>query len=517
MRKLTISLAVAATLAAALLPSITAPAAVGTNTQQLRQAVTIGGVMQHERRFQQIADNNNDTRASGTSGYDRSADYVAQRLRNKGWEVDRQVFDYLFYQELQDAQLNRVSPNPETYVYGEDFMTMDYSGSGNPTANLIATNDIVIPPGPTASTSNSGCEPEDFPAGTAGKIALVQRGTCDFVVKALNAQAAGAVGVIIFNEGTPGAEDRIELLLGTLGETEEVDIPVVGSTFALGEELYNLLQSGPVRMHMFTSTLIDLRTTSNVIAEWPTGRRDRVVMAGAHLDSVTEGPGIQDNGTGSAALLEIAEEIAELDLEPRNRIRFAWWGAEEAGLVGSEHYVSLLTARQIKNISVYLNFDMIGSPNFVRFVYDGSGDIGPEGPNGSRRIEEVFLSYFRSKGLATEPTEFDGRSDYDPFISVGIPAGGLFTGAEEIKTPEQAQIYGGTAGIAYDPCYHQACDTIANVNETALNQMTDAAAHAILTFAMTTSSVNGTDRASDQAVANAADKAFLFKGHRLKK
>ncbi|MGH2684514.1 MAG: M20/M25/M40 family metallo-hydrolase, partial [Actinomycetota bacterium] len=409
-------------------------------------------------------------------------------------------------------QLDRVSPNPETYTPEEEFITMDYSGSGDVTANLIATTDIVIPPGSSANTSSSGCEDSDFPAGTAGKIALIQRGTCTFFDTALNAQEAGAVGAIIFNEGQPG---RDETLAGTLGETEDITIPVTGTSFAIGQELFNLLKIGQVQMHMFISTLIDPRSSSNVLAEWPAGRRDRVVVAGAHLDSVTEGPGINDNGSGSAVLLEIAEEISELDLEPRNRIRFAFWGAEEAGLVGSEHYVASLPRRQLNDIELYLNFDMVGSPNFVRFVYDGSGDIGPKGPSGSKRIEDVFLTYFRNRDLPTEPTEFDGRSDYDPFIMVGIPAGGLFTGAEGIKTPEQARIYGGTAGIAYDPCYHQACDTIDNVSETAINQMSDATAHAILVFAMTTSSTNGTDQAADEAVANAADEAFLFKGHRL--
>ena len=514
MRRLAIASVVVAALGATLLPSVTAPAAVGTSSQQLRQALTPGGMFHHLRQFQQIADNNGGIRASGTSGYDRSADYVVRRLRNAGWDVTRQHFDYLFFDETATPQLSRVSPSPETYTPEEDFNTMDYSGSGDVTANLIATNDIVIPPGAQASTSNSGCEPGDFPAGTAGKIALIQRGTCDFVVKALNAQAAGAVGAIIFNEGQPG---RQETLAGTLGETEEVDIPVTGTSFAIGEELFNLLKQGAVRMHMFIQTLIEMRRTSNVFAETPTGRRDRVVMAGAHLDSVTEGPGIQDNGTGSAALIEIAEEISELGIEPRNRLRFAWWGAEEAGLVGSEHYVEGLTNRQRNNIELYLNFDMIGSPNFARFVYDGSGDIGPKGPSGSTKIERTFVSYFNSVGLASEPTEFDGRSDYDPFIAVGIPAGGLFTGAEEIKTPAQVPLYGGTAGIAYDPCYHQACDTIDNVNRTGLHQMADAAAHAILLYAMSTSSVNGTDQASDQAVATAADKAFLFRGHRLRK
>jgi Zn-dependent M28 family amino/carboxypeptidase len=259
-----------------------------------------------------------------------------------------------------------------------------------------------------------------------------------------------------------------------------------------------------------------LRETVNVIAESPGGRDDRVVVVGAHLDSVPAGPGIQDNGSGSAAILEIALQMAELEIEPRNKVRFAWWSAEESGLLGSQFYVDNLSKREIKDIALNLNFDMIGSPNFVRFVYDGDGSATPlAGPNGSGNIEDVFLDYFASEGLATEPTAFDGRSDYGPFIAVGIPAGGLFTGAEGIKTTEQAAIYGGTAGDQYDPCYHLACDTSDNISLTALDQNSDAAAHAVLTFAMTTSSVNGTDKGSTNSTKTVDD--LEFKGSLLQR
>jgi hypothetical protein len=190
-------------------------------------------------------------------------------------------------------------------------------------------------------------------------------------------------------------------------------------------------------------------------------------------------------------------------VNPTNRVRFAWWGGEEFGLLGSEFYVSHLSSSELKDIELNLNFDMIASPNFVRFVYDGDGSgTGTSGPNGSANIEKVFTDYFASQGLATDPTAFDGRSDYGPFIDRGIPAGGLFTGAEGIKTAQQAAVYGGTAGVAYDSCYHQLCDDITNVNRTALDQMSDATADATLQFAMTTSSVNGTSKSSDQATAS---------------
>jgi Zn-dependent M28 family amino/carboxypeptidase len=138
---------------------------------------------------------------------------------------------------------------------------------------------------------------------------------------------------------------------------------------------------------------------------------------------------------------------------------------------------------------------MVGSPNFVRFVYDGdlSDSPPPPGgaPEGSAQIEELFLDYFASQGLPTEPTEFSGRSDYGPFIAAGIPAGGLFTGAEEIKTPEQQAIYGGVAGEQFDQCYHLGCDDIDNLSLTALDQMSDAAAHATISLAQSTEAING--------------------------
>jgi Zn-dependent M28 family amino/carboxypeptidase len=249
--------------------------------------------------------------------------------------------------------------------------------------------------------------------------------------------------------------------------------------------------------------LSQTRESANVLAQTPGGRTDRVVVVGAHLDSVPEGPGINDNGSGSAMILELALQMARENIEPRNAVRFAFWGSEEFGLLGAEHYVNNLSSREIKDIALNLNFDMVASPNYVRFVYDGDA-----GPGGSGVIEDVFLEWFGSQGLLVEPTAFDGRSDYGPFIAVVIPAGGLFTGAEGIKTAEQQAIYGGTAGEQYDPCYHLACDTFANVNQEALDQMADAAAHALVQFAMTTSAVQGS--AKGKALGRAGD----YDGHR---
>jgi Zn-dependent M28 family amino/carboxypeptidase len=242
-----------------------------------------------------------------------------------------------------------------------------------------------------------------------------------------------------------------------------------------------------VTVTVTTDTETNLQAkTVNVFGETKGGDPNKVIVVGAHLDSVPAGPGINDNGSGSATILEIAVQMAKLKVNPRQKVRFAFWGAEESGLLGSEHYVDSLSNANLAKIYANLNFDMLGSPNYVRFVYDGDGSATDvAGPAGSGQIEDIFTSYFEGQGLATEPTDFDGRSDYGPFIEVGIPAGGLFSGAEGVKTPEQAAVYGGTAGEPYDPCYHEACDDITNLNTQALAELGDAAAHAVLTLART--------------------------------
>jgi Zn-dependent M28 family amino/carboxypeptidase len=496
---------------ALVLPTLSSTA-VGPDTTALRNAVTVAGIMEHEAALQAIANANGGTRASGTPGYAASVDYVADLLTEAGYEVTVQNFTYDQF-VLNSSAFQRVSPDPKTYVEGLDaeYSPMDYSGSGDFTAPLALAGGITIP---SPGGSSSGCTAADYAGFPAGAIALVQRGTCTFREKAEAAQAAGAVAVIIFNEGNDDPnDDRLGVIAGTLDPPQD-DIPVIGTSFAVGQELYNRVTGGQtvtVRVAVDAETVTT--ATANVIADTPTGREDRTVVVGAHLDSVDEGPGINDNGSGTSAILETALQMAELEIEPVNRVRFAFWGAEEDGLIGSQYYVDHLPKRDLKDIALNLNHDMVGSPNFVRFVYDGDGSaFGVDGPSGSGRIEDVFVDYFESQGLATEPTEFDGRSDYDAFINAGIPAGGLFTGAEGIKTAAQAAIYGGTAGVAYDPCYHQACDTIANLSSTALDQMSDAIAHSTLVFAMTNSSVSGTDKAS-----NTAKEKMQFKGSKLER
>ncbi|MGF1472736.1 MAG: M20/M25/M40 family metallo-hydrolase [Rubrobacteraceae bacterium] len=212
-------------------------------------------------------------------------------------------------------------------------------------------------------------------------------------------------------------------------------------------------------------------TTTNVIATSPGGDDERVVMLGAHLDSVAVGPGINDNASGAATILEIAQEIPQLDEPPRNQVRFAFWGAEEVCLRGSNYYVDGLDAEELDDLAVYLNFDMVGSPNYIPFLY------------GTPEVTEVFEEYFDTRDIETADLDLAGRSDHGPFAAEEVPVGGIFSGDSTTKTRRQAGIYGGEAGEPYDPCYHQACDDRDNINWAAINRISDAAAHATATFA----------------------------------
>jgi aminopeptidase S len=217
-------------------------------------------------------------------------------------------------------------------------------------------------------------------------------------------------------------------------------------------------------------------SSTNLLVE-AGGAGGEVVMFGAHVDSVAAGPGINDDGSGIATLLVIAERMAELP-PPDRPVRIAFWGAEEGGPFGSAAYVGQLTEAERGRIGAYLNFDMLGSPNFVRFVY-----AEPGAAPGSQALTDLFAAYFENQGLAWEPIDLTGHADHGPFVAVGIPTGGLFSGGAEAKTDAQAAAFGGTAGEFADACSHLACDTIANLSDVALDDMSDAVAHAVATLA----------------------------------
>ena len=277
----------------------------------------------------------------------------------------------------------------------------------------------------------------------AGKVALVSRGTCTFGQKATAAAEAGAVAVLVYNN-VPGPVN------GTLGGPVPGSAPAAGLSQADGQALAT--QNGAA-VTLDLQGLMEDRTSYNVIAETQTGRHNNVVMAGAHLDSVAAGPGINDNGTGSAALLETALQLGGSP-KVNNAVRFAWWSAEELGLVGSEYYVQNLDFEQQLDIALYLNFDMIGSPNAGYFTFDGDdsdGDGAGPGPYGSGQIEAAFGTTSTYTGVPLESRDFDGRSDYGEFILQGIPAGGMFTGAEVVKTEDAGREVGRHRGPGLRP------------------------------------------------------------------
>jgi Zn-dependent M28 family amino/carboxypeptidase len=479
--RLALAAACAATLAVA--PSAFADSGITPRDGGAKRFVTgvsVPEIVQHQVALQRIATLNNDTREVFSPGYTESVDYVVQTLKDAGYKPQVDQFNFPVWKETKPAVLNMVSPTAKTYRYGTE------ADDGQPTAEFITmansptvelTNAPVFPVGgiqdPSTGGSASGCADADY-EGVSGKVALVQRGTCPFVEKWERAQAAGATGVIIYNEGnTP---DRQNPIFVDNQPNPPAKIAAVITSYTLGNDLLQAYKQklNPTVDFKVYGTFAD-RFLPQVIAETKGGDPNHVVVVGAHLDSVPAGPGINDDGSGTSALLAMAQELADGHYNNRNKIRFAWWGAEEEGLVGSTYYAHNLSQKEVDKIDVMLDYDMLSSPNYARLVYDGDGnDMArdpeqpdppehPAGPEGSGKVESVFDDWFKSQGLQTHRVAFDGRSDYVGFTDRGIPAGGVFAGAEGVKSPALQAIYGGAAGSWFDPCYHQLCDNLSTI------------------------------------------------------
>jgi Zn-dependent M28 family amino/carboxypeptidase len=432
--------------------------------EALARAVTAQHLKAHLTALAAIGRRNGGTREVGTAGYQGSVAYVAGKLRAAGYRPRLQSFSFTRFRETRAPQFSRLAPGPERYRRARDFVNMRYSGGGSVSARVVP---VAI------DSASSGCESSDFGGFPRGAVALVRRGECFLFIKSRNAKAAGASAVLIANEGQPG---RTAPVLGTLGRPG-IGIPVLGISSSLGSELARAAGAGGVRVRIVVSVENRTARAVNVIADLP-GRGSGIVLLGAHLDSVAAGPGVNDNGSGTALVLEVARQARRLGVKPTRGLRFAFWGAEELGLVGSSAYAQRLSPAERDRIAGVLNFDMVGSPNFGRFVYDGDSQ-----PPGSTRIEQLFRDYFAAHRQPVEEISLGGASDHAPFAEAGIPVGGLFTGADAAKTSAQADRFGGRAGRAYDSCYHQSCDTLANINFAALSQMADAAAVVALRLA----------------------------------
>ncbi|QRW18082.1 Peptidase family M28 protein [Rhizoctonia solani] len=392
------------------------------SSEHLQNDIKLPALQKHAKALQGFADKSNGTRVFGSTGYNASVDYVAEIVKQAGYDVELQTFPYEY-------------------------------------------NEV-----------------------------LVQK----FVAESLVNISGMAVSLVYNN--VEGA------LPGTLGAPNATAyIPIGGIDRTAGESLAQKLLAGlSINATLEILTFSEERYSSNVIATSKGGNQSNIVFIGSHLDSVNAGPGINDNGSGSITVLELAVQLAKYKLN--NAVRFAWWTAEEFGLVGSSYYIENLPKSEREKIALYINLDMVASPNYVLAVYDGDGSAGTNPgptPAGSGAIEKVFTDYFASKNLSSVPTSFDGRSDYGPFIADGIniPSGGLFTGAEGIKTEEQAKLFGGTAGVAYDVNYHAKGDTYDNLNFEAFLINAKASAHGMAIFIESTAAVE-----AEKAPANVSSK-----------
>lgn len=444
----------------------------------LRGKVTTDAMMAHLSKLQDIANASNGTRAVGTPGYDASVDYVVKTLRDKGFDVQTPEFSArVFHAE-----------KPEMTVAGKsvEARALDFS-LGTPPGGV--SGPLVAAP-----ANSLGCAVSDYgDLPVRGAVVLVDRGTCPFAQKEDVAAQRGAAAMIIADNVDE------EQMGGTLGPTTEVKIPVLSVTKSTGVQLR--AQPGPTTIKLDASA--QSFKARNVIAQTKTGSDSNVVMAGAHLDSVPEGPGINDNGSGVAAVLETAVQLGSSPAV-HNRLRFGFWGAEELGLIGSRNYVESLDLAALKNIALYLNFDMLASPNPGYFTYDGDQSLPmdargrPVVPEGSAGIERTLTAYLKSAGKTAQDTSFDGRSDYDGFTLAGIPAGGLFSGAEGKMSADQAKLWGGTADQPFDPNYHQKGDTLDHIDRTALGINGGGVAYAVGLYAQDLSGHNGVPAMEDR-------------------
>ncbi|OMB93525.1 amidohydrolase [Mycobacterium sp. NS-7484] len=446
---------------------------------QLRERVSADAMMGHLGKLQDIANAHDGNRALGTAGYDASVDYVVNALRDKGFDVDTPEFEV----RLPFAE------DPQVTVGGQPV-------TAKPLEFTIGTppEGVSAPLVPAKVEDTPGCEAADYDGlPVAGAVVLVDRGACAFGDKQAAAAERGAVAMIVVNTNND------EQMGGTLGRRTDVKIPVVSVTKDVGTRLRNA--PGPTTIKLVAG--VRTERTRNVVAQTKTGSTSDVVMVGAHLDSVPEGPGINDNGSGVAAVLETALQLGDSP-DVANAVRFGFWGAEEEGLLGSTNYVESLDLDALKDIALYLNFDMLGSPNPGYFTYDGDQSAPPDErgrprvPEGSAGIERTLAAYLEDAGKTPRDTNFDGRSDYDGFTLAGVPAGGLFSGAEDKMNGEEAKLWGGQVDQPFDPNYHKNTDTLEHVDADALRIHGEGVAFAVGLYAQDQRGRNGIPVRSDR-------------------
>jgi len=439
-------------------PKVTCDTQVNDTPSKLLPCITTTDLWNHMQAFQKIADANpspadgHPSRNSGEPGYKASADYVADAMRKAGYVVTMQKYTFTYYAYTAPPVFREVSPTAQTYVAGDTWNPGQ--SVGTTTAAVQPAGGIVLPPTPSPS-STSGCTAGDFSTFTAGHVALIQRGGCNFGVKVQNAQAAGATGAIIFNEGNP---DRTELLNGSLVDAADnpiiPTIPVAFTSFATGTALLNEYQpAGQPVVNISIQALVQPGAPDyNVIAESKGGDKNHVVVVDAHLDAIY-GAGMLDNASGSATILDVAQQMK--NVTPTNKLRFIWFGGEELGLLGSEYYVNNLSSNDLSHIGYDLDADVTATPNYTIGVLDPAapdlftGTVSNSFPNRVYKPSQVArdqaIAYFDSLGLNHELFSPEG-TDAISFNKVGIPASGLLTGQDCCKNQHEVDLFGGFLG-----------------------------------------------------------------------
>jgi Zn-dependent M28 family amino/carboxypeptidase len=413
----------------------------------------------HMRHFQAIADANpgadgHPSRNSGEPGYKASADYVARKMRAAGYNVKIQTYPFDYFSFVGTPQFSEVSPTAHDYALVDEWNPGRSNGSAN--AAVQPAGGIVIPPTATSS-STSGCTAADFSGFVAGRIALIQRGGCNYGVKVINAQQAGASGVIIFNEGNPG---RTGVISGGLSDANGNPIipmiPVAFTSFDTGLSFYNQATSGggtlPVAKLNIASVEDPNRPDYNVIAESKGGNPNSVLVVDAHLDAIY-GAGMLDNASGSATILDIAQRMSKV--RPLHKLRFIWFGGEELGLLGSAYYVKNLSPTDLSHIAYDLDADVTATPNYIIGILDPAAPdffgrtvstTFPGNVYGPSQISrDQSIRYFDSIGKNHELFSPVGTDAFS-FNQAGIPASGLLTGQDCCKSQDEVNLFGGTVG-----------------------------------------------------------------------
>jgi len=403
-------------------------------------------------------DYNRPTRVIGSAGHNATLEYIFATLAKLGsyYNVSEQLF-----------------PAYTSHFYEGRLLFDDEPLSNSSVMGLSPpTKDREPVHGKLVLVENNGCDAADYPDALSGNIAFIKRGMCAFGDKSALAGQAGAVAAVVFNTDNGP-------LAGTLGAPNGHHVATFGASGDSAAPYLKDLQNGKqVDVTAYVDSEVNSFRTLNVVAQTTQGDPDNCVMLGAHSDSVGEGPGINDDGSGTLSLLEVATHLTNFSVN--NCVRFAWWAAEEEGLLGSDFYANSLSPEENMKVRLFMDYDMMGSPNFAYQIYNATN---AENPTGSEELRDVYVDWYDAHGLNYTFIPFDGRSDYDGFIRNSIPAGGIATGAEGRKTKKEAKMFGGKAGDWYDPCYHQLCDDVGNVNVTAWEVNTKLIAHSVATYA----------------------------------